>query len=92
MDGWTFETRFELGAAKLATDSFLAKNAHQTEFVSRQKWQNSSKKVIIIFLFINKMYINLVPMYDTHQKLSIRLLNWYIQSVNFSLDMWYVFI
>lgn len=42
MDGRTSEARFELCAAKLVTDSVLAKNAHQTEFVSRQKWQNSS--------------------------------------------------
>jgi len=51
MDRRSFEACSEFGAAKLVTNIVLAQNVYQIEFISRQEWQNSNKKVIITFLY-----------------------------------------
>lgn len=51
MDRWSFEACSEFGAAKLVTNRVLAQNAYQIEFISRQEWKSSNKKVIITFLY-----------------------------------------
>lgn len=60
MDRWSSESCFELGTAKLVTDSVLTQNAQQVEFITRQKRQNSSKKVIITFYLFSILKNNLV--------------------------------
>lgn len=56
MDRRSSEARSEPGAAELVADIVPTQNTYQVEFIGRQEWQNSNKKVIIT-IFINIFFV-----------------------------------